>query len=161
MRTGPVREVWLPPEKHRSSQTVLPVIVAPAASKRVTTVASRVGTKPSTVSEPFIIGTPATMMLSLMATVRPANGPSMDSWISVVTYHAPSGLSESGGRLHWRSVRGVGAVRGVQLLDGFPRAQQAGGKRGERRHVGGTQAEAVSLADSGQVGLNGRSEAPW
>ena len=100
LRTGPVREVWLPPEKHRSSHTAFPVIVAPAASKRVTTVASRVGTKPSTVSEPFIIGTPATMMLSLMATVRPANGPSVASWISVVTYHAPSGLSASVGRLH-------------------------------------------------------------
>ena len=111
LRTGPVREVWLPPEKHRSSHTALPVIVAPAASRRVTTVASRVGTKPSSVSEPFIIGTPATMMLSLIATVRPASGPSAASWISVVTYHAPSGFSASEGRDQGRSVRGGGAVR--------------------------------------------------
>ena len=41
--TGPVRDVWLPPEKHRSSQTALPAIVAPASSSRVTTVASRRG----------------------------------------------------------------------------------------------------------------------
>src|SRR5919106_3707498 len=92
-RTGAGREVKLDPEKHRSSQTALPAMLAPAARRRLTTVASRVGTKPSTVSEPFIIGTPATMMLSLIATVRPANGPSAVSWISVVTYHAPSGLS--------------------------------------------------------------------
>src|ERR1700727_24522 len=32
LRTGPVREVWLPPSKHSSSQTALPAIVAPAAS---------------------------------------------------------------------------------------------------------------------------------
>src|ERR671932_2918884 len=60
LRTGPVQEVWLPPEKHRSSQTALPVIVAPASSSRLTTVASRLGTKPASVCEPFIIGTPAT-----------------------------------------------------------------------------------------------------
>ena len=66
--------MWLPPEKHRSSQTALPVIVAPAASSRVTIVASRVGTKPFTVRDPFIIGTPATIVLSLIATVRPASG---------------------------------------------------------------------------------------
>src|SRR5687767_6297310 len=72
LRTGPVREVKLDPEKQRSSHTALPVIVAPAARSRETIVASRVGMKPSTVSEPFISGTPATMVLSLMATVRPA-----------------------------------------------------------------------------------------
>ena len=76
LRTGPVRDVWLPPEKHRSSHTALPAIVAPAARSRVTIVASRVGTNPSRVSEPFIIGTPATIVLSLIATVRPASGPS-------------------------------------------------------------------------------------
>src|SRR3954452_19796567 len=75
LRTGPVQEVWLPPEKQRSSHTDLPVIVAPAASSRLTTVASRRGTKPSRVCEPFIIGTPATAVLSLIATVRPASGP--------------------------------------------------------------------------------------
>jgi hypothetical protein len=98
LRTGPVTEVWLPPEKHRSSQTDLPVTVAPAASSRVTTVASRLGTKPSRVCDPFIIGTPATAVLSLTATVRPASGPSSAPRISVRTYQAPSGLSASSGR---------------------------------------------------------------
>ena len=73
--------------------------------------ASRLGTKPSTVSEPFIIGTPATMMLSLIATVRPASGPPSVSRMSVATYHAPSWLSHSAGRDQGRSLRGVGAVR--------------------------------------------------
>ena len=97
------------------------------------------------------------MMLSLMATVRPANGPSVASWISVVTYHAPSGLSASFGRDHARSVRGAGAVRGIQVLDGGPRAQQASGERGERGDVVAAQVEPVPLGDSGQVGLIGRA----
>ena len=116
LRTGPLREVWLPPEKHRSSQTALPVIVAPAASILLTTVASRVGMKPSRVSDPFIIGTPATMVLSFTATVRPASGPACASVISVVTYQAPSGFSASEGRCHARS-GGAGADLGIQLLD--------------------------------------------
>src|SRR5262249_58417948 len=62
LRTGPVREVWLPPEKHRSSQTAFPVMVAPASSSLVTTVASRRGMNPSTAADPFIIGTPATAL---------------------------------------------------------------------------------------------------
>jgi hypothetical protein len=106
-----VREVKLDPEKQRSSHTALPVIVAPAARSRETIVASRVGMNPSTVSEPFISGTPATMVLSLMATVRPARGPRPPSVISVRTYQAPSGLSTSSGRYHLRSSRGCGAVR--------------------------------------------------
>ena len=103
-------EVWLPPEKQRSSQTALPVIVAPASSRRVTTVASSRGTKPSRVCEPFIIGTPATSTLSLTATVRPASGPSAAPRISVVTYQAPSGLSASAGRLLGRSAGACGAI---------------------------------------------------
>jgi hypothetical protein len=74
LSTGPVSAVWLPPSKHSSSHTALPAIVAPAASSRVTTVASRRGTKPSSVAEPFIIGTPATAMLSLTAMRRPDRG---------------------------------------------------------------------------------------
>ncbi len=103
LRTGPVRAVWLPPSKHSSSQTALPAIVAPAASSRVTTVASRRGMKPSTVAEPFIIGTPATAMLSLTATVRPASGPSLAPLMSVVTYQAPSSLSDGAGRRQCRA----------------------------------------------------------
>ena len=79
-------------------------------SSRVTTVASCRGTKPSRVCEPFIIGTPATATLSLMATVRPASGPSAAPRISVVTYQAPSGLSASAGRLLGRSVGAWGAI---------------------------------------------------
>ena len=103
LRTGPVAEVWLPPEKQRFSHTALPVMIAPASSSLVTTVASRRGTNPSTVAEPFIIGTPATSMLSLIATVRPASGPSPVVCSRVVTYHAPSGLSASAGRCQCRS----------------------------------------------------------
>src|SRR6185437_12116134 len=110
LRTGPVTEVWLAPGKQRSSQTALPVMVAPAASSRVTTVASRLGTNPSRVREPFIIGTPATSMLSLTATRRPASGPSGCSWISVVTYQAPSGFSAGSGRFQGRPAGGWGAV---------------------------------------------------
>ena len=109
LRTGPVREVCDPPEKQRSSQTAMPAMVAPAASSRVTIVASRVGTKPSTVAEPFIIGTPATAVLSLTATVRPARGPSSAPVISVVTYQALNGFSSGSGRCHLRS-GGVGAL---------------------------------------------------
>src|SRR5262249_36373898 len=99
LRTGPVLDVWLPPEKHRSSHTALPVIVAPASSTRVTTVASRRGVYPSTVADPFIIGSPATSMLSLIASPRPARGPAPATVISDVTYQAPSWLSAAAG--HW------------------------------------------------------------
>src|SRR3954451_15069626 len=110
LRTGPVHEVGLPPEKQRSSQTALPVIVAPAPSSRLTTVASREGTKPSRVCEPFIIGTPATAVLSLIATVRPASGPSSAPRTSVRTYQAPSGLLVSSGQVTGRSAGGSGLI---------------------------------------------------
>jgi hypothetical protein len=106
LRTGPVTEVWLPPEKQRSSQTALPMTVAPPASSRLTTVASRLGTKPSSVCEPFIIGRPATAVLSLIATLFPASGPLSAPWISVRTYQAPRGLSASCGRVPLRSAGG-------------------------------------------------------
>ena len=93
LRTGHGLEVKLAPEKQRSSHIDLPVTVAPAASRRVTAVASRRGTKPSTVAEPLVIGTPATLTLSLMATVLPASGPCPAPGIEVRTYQAPSGLS--------------------------------------------------------------------
>jgi hypothetical protein len=38
--TGPVSEVWLPPEKHRLSQTAFPRMWPPASRIRVTIVAS-------------------------------------------------------------------------------------------------------------------------
>src|SRR5258708_39485715 len=64
LRTGPVLDVWLPPEKHRSSQTALPVMVAPASSRRGTTVASRRGVDPSPPARSLILGTPASSLLA-------------------------------------------------------------------------------------------------
>ncbi len=55
-------------EKQRSSQAVLPRIVPPACIIRVTTVASSSRTYPSSTCDPFLIGIPATQMLSLIAT---------------------------------------------------------------------------------------------
>src|SRR6266699_494408 len=75
LSTGPVSEVWLPPEKQRCSHTAFPTISPPASRIRVTMVASNSGTYPSSTEEPFIIGTPATQMLSLMAIRFPDRGP--------------------------------------------------------------------------------------
>src|SRR2546422_7207959 len=73
--TGPVSEVWLPPEKQRCSHTALPTISPPASRIRVTSVASTSGTYPSRTAEPFIIGIPATHTLSLIAIFLPASSP--------------------------------------------------------------------------------------
>ena len=116
LRTGPLSEVWLAPEKQRLSQTALPTTVAPASSSRVTTVASYDGTNPSTVREPFIIGTPATEMLSLIATRTASSAPPEVPMISVRAYHAPSGLSASSTRLLLRASGTAGAYAQT-LLD--------------------------------------------
>ena len=80
---------------------------------------------------PFIIGTPATAVLSLTATVFPASGPSPDPVIDVVTYHALNGLSAGSGRLQARS--GIAGRGGrVELLDGVPGGEQALDERAER-----------------------------
>jgi len=152
LRTGPMRTVCDPPEKHRSSQAALPAIIAPAASIRVTMVASRVGTKPCTVFDPFIIGTPATMVLSLIATLRPARGPSPPSVICVVTYQALNGLSAAAGRDHSR----CGCGFGIQLLDDVPGRQQPVHQRGERGNVGLGQRQPVTLGDSSEGSRIGR-----
>jgi len=73
--TGPAAEVWLPPDRQKYSQCALPRMTAPASSSLVTMVASISGTKPSSVEAPFIIGTPASMTLSLSATVLPKSLP--------------------------------------------------------------------------------------
>src|SRR5438876_12114603 len=75
LSTGPVSEVWLPPEKQRCSHTAFPTISPPASRIRVTMVASNSGTYPSSTEEPFIIGTPATQTLSLIAIRFPDKGP--------------------------------------------------------------------------------------
>ena len=56
------------------------------------------------------MGTPATAVLSLIATVRPASGPSPRPVISVRTYQAPSGLSPGSGVCQSRC-GGCGALR--------------------------------------------------
>ena len=53
-----------------SSKVVFAVIVAPEDNNRVTKVASEVGTKFEKISEPALIGMPATEMASLTPTVR-------------------------------------------------------------------------------------------
>src|SRR5205823_1329359 len=97
LSTGIGLLVWLPPEKQRSSHTVLPTIVPPASRMRVTTVASISGTYPSSTREPFIIGTPATQMLSLIATRLPARLPRGAPTISVLKVQALYGFSAACG----------------------------------------------------------------
>src|ERR1700687_1766708 len=89
LRITPVAQVWLAPEKQRSSQAALPAMVPPASRIRVTTVASSSGTYPSSNAEPFIIGTPATQILSLIAIFLPLSRPSLPAWIFVFQYQAP------------------------------------------------------------------------
>src|SRR5262249_5638629 len=98
LSTGPVSEVWLPPEKQRCSHTALPTISPPASRMRVTMVASTSGTYPSITLEPFIMGRPATHTLSLMAISLPARGPDVAPLIEHSKYQAFTRLSEAGGR---------------------------------------------------------------
>ena len=71
LTTGPVAAVKLPPLQHKFSTQLFPTMCPPASNIRVTTVASTSGTNPSRMREPFIMGTPATHVLSLTATVLP------------------------------------------------------------------------------------------
>ena len=73
--TGPAAPVWLPPEKQKYSQCALPRMVPPASRMRVTIVASTSGMYPSSVEAPFIMGTPASMTLSLRTIVLPLSLP--------------------------------------------------------------------------------------
>src|SRR5438874_1665003 len=57
------------------SHTAFPTISPPASRMRVTMVASNSGTYPSSTEDPFIIGTPATQTLSLIAIRFPAREP--------------------------------------------------------------------------------------
>src|SRR3979490_1775188 len=70
LRITPLAQVWLAPEKQRSSQAALPAMVPPASRIRVTTVAARAENLPSRDAEPFITATPATQILSLIAIFR-------------------------------------------------------------------------------------------
>src|SRR5215472_9594974 len=86
--TAPAAQVWLPPEKQKYSQCTLPMTVPPASSMRVTMVASVSGVYPSSVEAPFIIGTPARLILSFSAIVLPASLPLAAPLTSVLTYQA-------------------------------------------------------------------------
>src|SRR5712691_4042181 len=97
-KTGPVSDVWLPPEKQRCSQTALPTISPPPSRMRVTIVASTSGTNPSRTLEPFIMGMPATHTLSLIAIFFPASFPDPAPLIAHFQYQAFSRFSEAGGR---------------------------------------------------------------
>src|SRR5665213_469252 len=116
LSTNPVSAVWLPKLIQKLSQTDLPAISAPAFRSRATTVASVSGINPSITFEPFIRGRPATQTLSLTAIFLPARGPVGAPTIEAVTYQAPSGFSEAGGRA---DVRGpyFGAGAGGTALD--------------------------------------------
>src|SRR6267142_976116 len=98
LRMGPVAQVWLPAEKHKSSQAALPATTPPLSKTRVTTVASTSGTYPSSHREPFIIGTPATQMLSFTATFFPASTPFEEPVMLVLQYHALNRFSSGPGR---------------------------------------------------------------
>src|SRR4029450_253408 len=80
------------------------------------------------VPAPFIIGTPATAVLSLIATVFPASRPSPEPVIDVVTYHALKGLSVGSGRLQARS--GVAGGAASQRCSPAP---QGGGRPSTKR----------------------------
>ncbi|MCD6681591.1 MAG: hypothetical protein LT102_13240 [Burkholderiaceae bacterium] len=64
----------------------------------MTIVASMSGTKPSSTDAPFIIGTPAIIVLSFTAMRLPASLPPVAPRMSVRTYQAFSGLSAGSGR---------------------------------------------------------------
>src|SRR5207248_10008114 len=98
LETGPVSDVWLPPEKQRCSQTALPIISPPASKIRVTIVASNSGVYPSKTEVPFIIGTPATHTLSLMAIRLPARIPLGAPLIEHLWYQAFKVFSSGCGR---------------------------------------------------------------
>src|SRR5277367_3411670 len=97
--TGPFAPVKLLPARQYDSQCAFPTISAPASSNRVTTVASISGIYPSRIELPFIIGTPATMMLSLIANRFPFSGPESAPLIDVFTYHALCVFSSAVGNL--------------------------------------------------------------
>src|SRR5256884_7195555 len=87
-----------------SDLCVLPTISPPSSRIRVTTVASNSGMYPSSVEAPFIIGTPATMTLSLMATRLPFSLPLGAPLMDVLRYHAFCRFSSGPGR--YPGVRG-------------------------------------------------------
>ena len=91
-----------------SSQFVLPMTTAPAASRRVTTVASYGGTKDSSMRDEAVVRTPRVQRLSLSATGTPTSGASR---------HRVE-VAIDGGRPCERAVAGHGVERVERRLDG-------------------------------------------
>src|SRR5947207_11849836 len=75
LRVGPKAEFSVDEPMANSSRFVLPMTIAPAARRRVTTVASYGGRHPSRMRDAQVVGTPRVHMLSLSATGTPARGP--------------------------------------------------------------------------------------
>src|SRR5262249_20840435 len=71
----------------------LPITRPPAASTRLTTVASKSGMYPSIPYEPRVRGTPATAMWSLKLTVFPTSGPELAPSMTHFQSQALSGSS--------------------------------------------------------------------
>src|SRR5690606_35944577 len=84
LSTGPNAEFSLVDPIPNSSRFVLATTTAPAASRRSTTVAVYGGTNRARSLEPAVVGVPATQMLSLTATGRPARGESGETVAAAV-----------------------------------------------------------------------------
>src|SRR4051812_31124384 len=76
LRTGPNAEVSFDDPIANSSQLVLPTTIAPAASRRVITVASYGGTNPASMRDDAVVWIPRVQMLSLIAIGTAASGAS-------------------------------------------------------------------------------------
>src|SRR5262249_33329617 len=76
LRVGPNAEFSVDEPIANSSQLVLPITTAPAASSRTIAVASYGGTKLSRIRDEAVVRTPRVQMTSLTATGTPASGAS-------------------------------------------------------------------------------------
>src|SRR5947209_10336924 len=76
LRVGPKAEFSVEEPIANSSQLVLPTTIAPARSRRVTTVASYGGTNDSRIFDPAVVRTPRVQRLYFSAIGTPANGAS-------------------------------------------------------------------------------------
>ena len=74
LRVGPKAEFSVDEPIANSSQLVLPMKTAPAASRRETAVASKGGTNDSRIRDEAVVRTPRVQRLSLRATGMPARG---------------------------------------------------------------------------------------
>src|SRR5437773_98769 len=74
LRVGPKAEFSVDEPIANSSQLVLPTTIAPARSRRVTTVASYGGTNDSRIFDPAVVRTPRVQRLSFSAIGTPASG---------------------------------------------------------------------------------------